>query len=58
MQSDAQLADIFERHGRNVYVVGKALVTLRRGNKLVPQIAELVLEFWQSTLNIELAKRF
>jgi hypothetical protein len=56
MQGDVQLANILERHLGDVYMVS-AFVSLRRMNKLVPQTAELVLEFRQSTFDIEFANR-
>ena len=56
MQGDVKFVDIFQRRLGDNYVV-RAIVSLDRLNKLVPQIAELVLELRQCLSDLELANR-
>jgi hypothetical protein len=54
VQSDVELANVLQRHRTGGYDVG-VLIALRGLDELVPYAAELVLELWQSTLDLKFA---
>jgi hypothetical protein len=57
VQSDVELANVLQRHRTDAYNVG-ALIVLRSLDEFVPYAAKLVLEFWQSTFDIEFVNGF
>jgi hypothetical protein len=57
VQSDVNFADVLERGQREIPNV-KVFPIPRGVNKLIPQLAEVVLELWQRIPGVELANGF